>query len=139
VSRTKLKRKRLSQYPQSYRDALAHWAAFRKLGFSADEIFFGFGPVSREPDIMHVQLATQGKTFTVVVAQLMGAQRDSVVRMWEEISALYNEAPDKDRDAVHEGHLIGSSLDYFATFAQAIIAKGVIAPELIPFMNPAQA
>ncbi len=141
MSQTKLKpkRMRLQDYPQSYRDALAHWGAFRKLGFSADEIFFGFGPVSYEPDIMHVQLVTQGKTFTTVVAQLPGASRAKVIRQWAAISKLYNVAPDEDREVVHRGHLIGSSQDYFVTFAQAIIAKGIIAPELIPFMNTPKA
>jgi len=130
VSRTKLKPQRIADFPKEYRDTLAHWTALRNLGFSADEIFFGFGEVSGQPDILHLQLQTQGRTFTVMCAQLHEPE-SRVRKNWKKIAKLMQTSTLEERDACYREHLIGSSLDYFATFVMAIREKGIFVPELV--------
>lgn len=145
MSRTKLKTKkpvRLADYPKPYRDALACFEAFRRCGFSADEIYFGFGPVDDQPDIVHMQLQTQGKTFTVTIAQLLGQPYKRVVKTWRAISGLMNlQPPDEPewREHVWLQSKFGADVDYFANFATAIRQKGIIVPELVAFENAGSA
>lgn len=132
MSRTKLKpkSKRISDFPKSYRDALAHFEAFRRLGFSADDIFFGFGEVSGEPDVMHLQLKTQGQEFTVSIAQIPGATYEQVTKTWEQVAGLLPVASEAEMLACWDGHLLGSSLEYFAMLASCIQEKGIWVPYL---------
>jgi len=142
MSRTKLKPKRLRDYPKVYRDALACFEALRRLGFDADEIFFGFDMVDEAPDMVHMQLQTQGKKFTVTVAQLPGASRHKVARTWKTLAKLMNELPPRSPEwyeHVWNQHLLGSSLEYFAMFTAGIQAKGIIVPELAPLVSQGQA
>ena len=138
MSRTKLKARkleRLADYPKPYRDALAYFEAFRRFGFGADEIFFGFGVVDYQPDMVHLQLQTQGKTFTVVVGELPGARRALVEKTWRSLAALMNSLPPESeewREHVWKQHVLGSSTEYFAMLAAGIQGKGIIIPELLP-------
>lgn len=133
MSRTRLKPRRIADFPKPYRDTLAHWSALRNIGFSADEIFFGFGPVSGQPDVLHLQLQAQGKTFTVMCATAPGASYVKVCKTWQRLAVLVNTSTMEEREACYREHLIGSNRDYFATFVSAIRAKGIIVPEMIPF------
>ncbi len=142
MSRTKIKPRRLRDYPKVYRDALACFEAFRRLGFSADEIFFGFDVVDGERDMVHMQLQTQGKTFTVTVAPIPGASRAKVAKTWKAIAKLMNELPahsEEWRECVWDQHLLGTSTEYFTLFATGIQEKGIIIPELVPFTAAGQA
>ncbi len=130
MSRTKLKPRRIADFPKAYRDTLAHWSAFRNLGFSADEIFFGFGEVSGQPDVLHLQLQTQGRTFTAMCAQLHETE-DRVRKTWKQIAKLVQTSTLEERNACYREHLIGSNRDYFMTFVVAIREKGILIPELI--------
>ena len=145
MSPKKLKNKqpqRLQDYPKPYRDALAYFEAFRRFGFSADEIFFGFGVVDLAPDIVHLQLQTQGKTFTVIVGELPGVKRSRVEKVWRAITELMNTLEPHSaewREHVWEQHPVGASVDYFAMLASGIQAKGIIIPELAPMQAIGQA
>ena len=139
VSRTKTKTKRLADFPKPYRDTLAYWQAFRKLGFMADDIFVGFGIVSGAKDILHIQLATQGSTFTVTVAQLLGESRAKVVKTWKQIAKIAITAPDDEREACYRGHLIGSSVEHFVLFTSLIQQKGIMVPEVMRMAAAGQA
>lgn len=139
MSRTKLKPRRIADFPKAYRDTLAYWSAFRNLGFDADDIFFGFGEVSGEQCTMHLQLQTQGKTFTVMCAQLLGVPRDKVFKTWQKIAKLVNVSTLEERNAYYREHLLGQSLDYFATFVMTIREKGIFVPEMLPFETSAKA
>jgi hypothetical protein len=135
MSRTKLKTKRIADFPKPYRDALAYWCTFRKLGFDASEIFFGFGEVSGVPNCIHLQLQTQGKTFTATVAQLpLLTDRQQVFNTWKQISKATNQSTEPERAACVKEHLLGN-LDYFATLVAAIQDKGIVVPEL-PHLSP---
>lgn len=126
--------KRIADFPKPYRDVLAYWSTFRNLGFTADEIFFGFGEVSGRPDILHLQLQTQGKTFTAMIEQLPGAQRDNVLRTWAKLCQVTHRSTEPERSACIKDHLLGNR-DYFATLVQAILAKGIVIPKL-PEISP---
>lgn len=139
MSRTKLKTKRLADFPKAYRDTLAYWQAFRKLGFMADDIFVGFGVVSDTKDVLHIQLATQGSTFTVTVAQLLGEPRAKVVKTWKQIAEIAITAPEAEREACYRDHLIGSSLEHFAVFTAMIQGKGIMVPEVMRMAAVGQA
>jgi hypothetical protein len=131
VSRTKIKPKRLADFPKAYRDALAYWSAFRQLGFSADDIYFGFGVVDGQPDIVHMQLATQGATFTVTVAQLRGVPRSKVLKTWQQCATLAQESSVEERNQCYREHLIGQSPEYFMLLAVGIQEKGILVPEIL--------
>jgi len=131
MSRTKLKPRRIGDYSKPYRDALAYWCSFRNLGFAADEIFFGFGVVDGQPDWVHLQLQTQGKTFTVIVAQLPGAKRQKVMSTWYKFATLARDSTELERNACYKDHLLGQSLDYYSVFVLSIEAVGITVPELL--------
>lgn len=127
MSRTKLKPKRITDFAKPYRDALAHWSALRNLGFSADEIFFGFGTVSGEPNIIHLQLQTQGKTFTVMVAQVPQS-RERVTKTWKQIATMAQASTLEERESCYRERFDEA---YFMEFTLAIRAKGILIPELV--------
>jgi len=131
VSRTKIKPKRVADFPKSYRDALAYWAALRQLGFSSDDIFFGFGVVDGEPHMMHLQLKTQGRVFTVVVAQLPDQTWERATKTWTRLCKIALAGPSDDINRCYRDHLVGQSLDYFAALAQGIHDKGILVPEVM--------
>ena len=137
MSRTKLKSpksKTILDFPKIYRDALAHWSTFRNLGFSADDIFFGFGQVDDQQDVVHMQLQTQGATFTCIVGQIPGETRDHVFKTWQACATMAQVATIEERNACYRGHLLGESKDYFTAFVQGIHAKGIVSPEIIRLM-----
>jgi hypothetical protein len=123
---------RITQYPKVYRDALAYWCAIRNLGFKAEEIFLGFGPVDKLPDCLFLQLQTQGKAFTVTVGQLPGAQEAAVHSTWTNLSQDLQQSSDEERNLVFRAHPIGHDLGYYAVFVQAIEQKGIAVPVLSP-------
>jgi hypothetical protein len=122
----------IAQFPKPYQDALAHWCAFRNLGFEASEIFFGYGTVSGYPHCLFLQLQTQGKTFTATVARMEAVEAD-VHATWQQLAGVVAVSSLEDRQACFHGHLIGQSLDYYATFCSAIRSRGIIIPELVQF------
>jgi len=134
MSRTKLKTKRIADFPKPYRDALAYWSVLRNLGFDAAEIFFGFGEVSGQPDWVHLDLQTQGKVFTVTVAQLPGADRWQVFNTWKKLSKAVHSSTEPERRACVKDHLLDNR-DYFASLVGAIQANGIVVPE-IAWMSP---
>ncbi len=134
MSRAKLKTKRLADYPQHIRDCLAVWSAFRQLGFSADEIFFGFGPVSGNENIVHMQLQTQGKDFTVVVAQLPNQEKRQVEKLWLQAATLATKRPVEEMEVIFRQHLLGSNTDYFRLFGAEIMKKGILLPAVVEMM-----
>jgi hypothetical protein len=130
MSRKKLKPKRLADFPKAYRDAMAHWSAFRQLGFDANDIYFGFGVVDREPDVVHLQLKTQGLKFTVIVAQLPGHSFEHVTKTWKQFATLAQSSEQAERERCYREHVIGQSIDYFLMFVQSIREKGILVPEV---------
>lgn len=132
MSRTKLRQRRpanLTQYAQPYRQALATFEAFRKLDFSADEIFFGFGPVSGTADMVHMQLQTQGKTFTVMCGVLRGASRSSVIKTWSQITTRIPSEKQEHLDQIWRESVYAET-SYFVVFASMIVDKGIVLPAL---------
>lgn len=124
--------KRIADYPKVYQDALAYWCAFRDLGFSADDIFFGLGTVSGVRDCVFLMLTTQDKDFTVTVGRLPGAVEADVHETWKQLADAVHVSSVDERRACSERHLIGSNRDYYATFVAAIHSKGILIPELAP-------
>lgn len=127
--RTKPTHKRLADFPKPYRDALAVWSALRRLGFDSDDIFVGFQDAPGEDgrDMLFVQLNTQGKKFSTLVAQIPGAKQATVFKTWQEAAVMYNEAPDSDREACFRESMLGV-VDYFITFTSMILESGIIVP-----------
>jgi len=73
----------VTDFDKPYRDCYAVQEALRRIGFSADDIYVGFGTVSGIDDVLYVQLRAQGKIFTVTVAKIPGAAFDDVVATWQ--------------------------------------------------------
>ena len=139
MGRTKSKTKRIADFPKAYRDTYAYFHAFTRLGFATDDLFVGFGAVGNLTDVIHVYLATQGKTFTVSVAQLVGVPHAKVMRTWRQFAALVNKASQADREACFRDHLIGSSVEYFAMLTTMIQEKGILVPEVMRMAAVGQA
>ena len=129
MSRKRIKPKRVTDFPKVFRDAYAHHKAFCMLGFDSSDIWFGFGEVSGDPDVVFWQLKTQGKVFTVVVGKHTGT-RERVFKEWQRFAELVQTSSPEELDACWKGHLLGSSTEYFTFFAAAIVQKGIIVPEL---------
>lgn len=141
MSRTKLKNRRparITGYPEPYREALACFEAMRRFGFEAEEIFFGFDTVDGLPDIVHIQLQTQGKTFTVICGKLPGAKRSRVRKTWLEMSSRLATEPQAHMDQLWRESSLGREPLRFAQLAAAIALKGIVVPEL-PELAKAQA
>lgn len=119
--------RKLSDFPKQYRDALAVWSALRRLGFDADDIFVGFQDSDEGRDMLFVQLKTQGKKFSVLVAPIPGAKQSSVFKIWQKAAKMYNEAPDADREACYRESMLGN-FDYFMTLTGTIMKTGIIVP-----------
>jgi len=132
LSRSKLRPQRIADFPKVYRDALAYWSTFRNLGFSSDDIFFGFGTVSGEPDIVHLQLQTQGRAFTVVVGQARSETYTKATKAWRRLCEVVHKSTVEERTANARAHLIGSDTQYLLVFCEGIASKGIVIPELIP-------
>jgi len=137
MSRRKLKTKpaRIADFPKPYRDTLAYWSTLRNLGFDASEIFFGFGEVSGQADCLHLQLKTQGKTFTVLTATLPGANGQQVRTQWGRFCKLVQRSTEPERAACYHDHVIGQNHEYFACLVMMIQEKGIVVPEL-PHLSP---
>lgn len=120
----------IADFPEPLQEALAYWGAMRQMGFSADEIFFGFDTVNDVPDMVHLALLTQGKLFVVMVKEMPGVSRERVTELWLQLCAVVNTSELPERSANFRKWLIGSSPDYFAAFALAIREKGIIIPEI---------
>ncbi len=136
MSRTKLHFRRIADFPKPYRDTLAYWSTLRNLGFDAEEIFFGFGEVSGQPDCVHLQLQTQGKTFTITVDQIPGASHDQACRTWTKLCKVAQVSKEPERAACIKDHLL-ANLDYFAGLVAAIQDKGIVVPALPQFSTHA--
>lgn len=107
------------RFPKPYRDCFAVHEAFRRLGFDAEQLFVGFGEVSGRADVLHIQLQAQGKTFTVIVGLLPGAERADVFATWqvfalsvagmreEDLQGFWNDAPFSRADLVFALHAKG--------------------------------
>lgn len=121
---------RITELAKIYQDTLAFWTAFRNLGFSAEDIFFGFGEVSGHADVVHLQLQTQGKRFTVTIGKLRGMERSEVEMQWLQAAAAFHESTEEERRACYTQHEIGSDLGCYTRFVAAIISKGIRCPEL---------
>lgn len=120
----------IADFPKTYRDALAYWCAFRNLGFDADEIYFGFGVVSGNSDVVYLQLQTQKKFFTVTVGQIPGAKEADVHKTWMKLADQVHVSDVSERQACFKEHLLGTNFEYYAMFAASIRSKGIIIPEL---------
>ncbi len=132
MSRTKIKPKRIADYPKIYRDAVTVWGAFRDLGFVADDIFFFFGEVSGQQDHIAMVLKTQGQMFTMVVGETEGP-RARVEKIWRQLAKLVHVSTQEERLALLKDHMF-SNRDYWMTFVAAIQAKGILVPKVIELM-----
>ena len=132
MSSTKLKNRKatpLSGFAKPFLDTVAHWSALRSLGFSADEIFFGYGEVSGAAHQLYLELHTQGKVFIAITGAVLD-ERECVFRTWEDLAQVINRTPVDQMNELYRAHLLGSSLEYFAMFAAAIRDKGIVIPQL---------
>ena len=108
---------KLSDFPPAVQEALGYHEALRKLGFSADNIFFAVDPSGRA----QVHLKKEGRSFTIDVGFLYGSQE--VVRAtWTHACEAWNkEASDQERDALwYKSH----ALAHAAPFVIALHARG---------------
>lgn len=82
-----MKRTVIKAYPQLIQDAWALWQAFRKLGFTADEIDFTISKAhpTLDPSMrlwLFLVLTTQGKTFTAYIGPLGVLSPDRTNELW---------------------------------------------------------
>lgn len=126
---------KIVDFPKVYREALAYWLAFRNLGFEAAEIFFGFGVVNGHADCIYLQIRTQGKTFTATVGVDPEAIEAEVHETWKLAAQAMNESSESERETCFREHRLGVDLGYYGELVVAISRKGIIAPELAPYMG----
>lgn len=119
---------RITQYPRAYREALAYWCALRNLGFSADQIFLGFGPVDLLSDCLFLQLQAQGQEFTVTVERIPGARQEEVHATWTQMAESLQQSNEEERQTIFAQHPLGQDLNYYAAFVLAIQRKGIAIP-----------
>ena len=84
-----------ARFETAFRACYVTFNALRNLGFSSEDIHFGFGPVVNVgSDYTYVQLQTQGKTFTSVESQLPGEKETTVLSRWQKFCHRVNLMPE---------------------------------------------
>lgn len=74
---------------EPYREALAAWEAYRRLGFEAEEITFVVQPYDTHNGIL-MQLNTQNKTFAYGCGGVID-KPENIHGVWQHIGTIWNE------------------------------------------------
>lgn len=102
---------KLGEVHGTLREGLATFEAFRNLGFAAGDVWvcvhLGGSPpnarVKSDNPWMNVQLAAQGREFTVAVGELPeGTGEESFEAMWREACGVFIAATTEERDELWE-------------------------------------
>lgn len=112
-------------FDASYWECFATHEAFRRLGFTSDELFVGFGNVSGIDDVLHVQLQSQDKTFTVPVAKMPGVKYEDAMATWQ---AFAHSLPGMNESELQRRWESSSIRKNSVMFLMALIDKGFVIP-----------
>ncbi len=111
---------RIAGFPKYIRDLYAAQSAFIRLGFDADDTFMGFcdvGNVGKSCFIM--QLKTQGKEFTITVAQVPTLTYEEAIAEWRTFAEAALTAPEEELDACwRESFFYGNLLSLVGALRQ---------------------
>lgn len=113
----------IDSYPEGFKEALATHEFFRKLGFSADNIFIHL----RIDGMLMVILEDQGKRFAVNVHRTQLTE-DELRKQWPELVEKINrgEVPQEELDAAWvNSYIFANKVDAVA----ALILKGFHCPK----------
>lgn len=132
MSQRKLKPQRVADFPEVYRVAVAYWSVLRDLGFSADDIFFGFDTVSGLRDMVHLQLQTQGRQFTIVAGQLSGHAKRKVLKTWQRIAEAVHASTQEERVANANACFGDAPPGYLEALSDGIRRRGIVIPTDAP-------
>lgn len=119
----------LSSVPSAFKEAVGTFEAFRKLGFTPDEIKYHLNPDGN----MFVLLEAQGKSFAVAVGQV-SMTVEQWKQAWSDLITAINDGsvPQQDLDAwwaCCRPHIEA------AAFLEALIMKGIDLPNAIRRWN----
>jgi hypothetical protein len=107
--------------------------AFRRLGFPAEEIFFGCKPAKDREGVVKqgiiVQLQRGGKDFSWVLAPYEGDAAKAEAT-WKAFAAEMNSASEAELQAVwNSSHIVRTGGPGYLMIANALIAKGIDVPK----------
>jgi len=108
------------------REALAVHEAFRRLGFTADEIFLKLGPMHGSPSVhthLQVVLRAQDKAFTVDIDAAAAGVVDDVRASWQALVSWWN-SPDTPELERKELWTSSQVLKDGAAFCLALLERG---------------
>lgn len=91
-----------STYPAVLLDARCCHEAFRRFGFSADDIFMHVAQNVDAPGTpwLFAVLKAQGKTFTITVGPLEGLEPEELLRLWTALAADFNARDRQDAELI---------------------------------------
>lgn len=116
------------EYPSWCADCWVATQVFRKLGFSADDIFFGHVDVEQVGRCAVVALCIGEKQFTWVVDRLEGDTAEIEVT-WKEFLAALNAASDAERKAVWNVSTVLPRTGFsYIELWKGLRAKGIACP-----------
>ncbi len=81
-----------SEYPEILLDAWCCHEAFRRFGFSADEIFMHVSQNGEQPGApwLFSVLKAQGKEFTITIGPLGDQTPEALMALWHQFAAVTN-------------------------------------------------
>lgn len=113
---------------EPYREALAVFAAYRRLGFPTDSIHFVAAPEEKKT-LLFMQLRYQGKDF-IYGCGVVPHSAQLVYTLWQEIGRLWNEVLTREEQAsIYKNALVSREGLKFIT---ALYEKGF----KIPYDDP---
>lgn len=88
-----------------YREALAVFAAYRRLGFATENIFFVAAP-EEETTCIYMLLRCQGKDFTFGCG-VVSHDAETVHKTWQAVGALWNKTlTHEEQDRIYKKSLV---------------------------------
>ncbi len=108
--------------------ALGMFEAYRRLGFSADDIFISFNALKRRNTYQVLQeLHTQEKAFRVSCGVVHGSQ-ENLIQTWMKLGEWWNHgAQEEERQKIYDVAWPELKVSH-AGLVGAILAKGLVIP-----------
>lgn len=113
-------RTQLKKPPPEYCQALAYWHAFRRLGYSTDDIYLQLSNIDDSTGMLQIVLKYNGNDFTISVAQVPYDQ-NKVMQVWEKACDYWRNTTEKNRQGIwRSSDVLKNSVE----FAMALSNRG---------------
>ncbi len=117
------------EIPATLRQAVGCWEGFRKMGFSAGELYLEIGPTA--DDTLRIVFMTlksrRGRIFRVGVGSWLTAQEDALAEQWRALCAAVTggQVSQTDLDRIWEESFVCKDK---VGFAMVLVARGLTPP-----------